>query len=161
MGGILKKKIEKWLNDFEHGSLCEDSRHVDYLYRQFRSIAKSQWIDVAYLVYDYIISIRDINHYSFKVSLSFQLNYTRTRRPYPSSLKPSLMFKGYPTPPEIYLWNNDEYEAMMKAGINLPSFKERTGKPVRLYETDYAIDGSFDPEDEEDSRFIRWIDVFE
>ena len=174
MGGILKKKIEKWLEDFEQGSLSEDSRHVDYYYRQFRYMPKSQWISLAYRVYDYIISIRDINNYSFKVILSFQLNYTKSHRPYPSSLKPSLMFRDICTPPEIYLMRIDDYETMMKTGINLPYFKERTGKQVRLYETDFSNDSNIvlygtnfskDPDivqgEDDYYRFVRWIDVFE
>lgn len=161
MGGLLKKKIEKWLFGFEHSPLCEDADHVDYYYKLFRSLPKSQWIALAYKVYDYVLEVRDKNEYHFGVVLSFQLNYTRTHRPHPTSLKPSLMFKNIATPPEIYLLKGARYESFAKAGIELINFKERTGKPVRLFEADYSKDPDFTPGEDADYRFLRWIDVFE
>ena len=82
-------------------------------------------------------------------------------RPYPSSLKPSLLFRDICTPPEIYLMRIDDYETMMKTGINLPYFKERTGKQVRLYETDFSKDPDIVQGEDDYYRFVRWIDVFE
>ncbi len=100
----LKNTIKKWIKDFSAGSLDRDSYHIDELLD--RDCPKGKWIDYALECYHQTIS--ECSRFdNIQVILTFYLNTTHSKRPYPKTLNKQL-FNTTDTPPEIFLIKNIE-----------------------------------------------------
>ena len=99
MDGILNDTITKWIKEFSIGSLDRDSYHIDELLD--RDCPKGEWIEYAWKCYYKALS--ECSKFdNIQVILTFYLNTTQSKRPYPKTINRQL-FNTIDTPPEIFL----------------------------------------------------------